>query len=258
MVPEPPSRPKGGRQPPAIQQALIFARDGILNLAEPFRKGQPGKTEWIAAVDILKIRLTLVLLYGKLEIWGAHAGQALKTELEYNAVAHHLLAPALRWLIRKTWQQNAAMNNPPAREMTLDGFESVSYSFYNGLRLEALQPEERLLGLIYQPEIQEPRLRFFHRKVAPRTALAITDQQLILLQEDLAYRAHHEWIFTFCPRYRVSRLAQTLGEARQKVTFHLHPESARQSVEVVLEPEKAQHLVSLWADVFEGRPAAGV
>lgn len=257
-MPEPPSRPKGRRPPPAIQQALIFTREGVLNLAEPFREGRSGKAEWIAAEEILKIRLTLILLYGRLEIWGAHAGQPLKTELEYNTVAHHLLAPALRGLIRKTWQQNAAAKSRPARETTLNGFESVSYSFYNGLRLEALQPEERLLGLIYQPEIRAPRLRFFHRKVAPRTALAITDQQLILLQEDLAYRTHHEWIFTFCPRHRVSYLKQTPMESWQRVSFHLRPESVHQSVDITLESEKAQHLVSLWAEAFEEQTSGGV
>jgi hypothetical protein len=52
------------------------------------------------AYDIFMIKLSLILLYGKLEIYGVQNVQIIKIEVEYNAVAHELLSPVLRELIK--------------------------------------------------------------------------------------------------------------------------------------------------------------
>jgi hypothetical protein len=74
-------------------QALIFTQQGVLHLAASSKKGRPGEAVWIQAGDVFMIKFSLILLYEKLEIFGAQNDQIIKIELEYHAVAHDLLTP---------------------------------------------------------------------------------------------------------------------------------------------------------------------
>jgi len=246
--------PRGRRQAWTPRQALLFAADGLLKLAEPEPPDQADEATWVAAEDILLLRLTLILLYGRLEIWSWQGDRAARIELEYNTVKHHWLAPPLRRLIRKTWRGNPAVGAGAGEAASLAGLESLSYSFHSGLRLEALQPEERLLGCVYQPEIHETRLGFVRRRAAPETALALTDQQVILLQQDMTRRTRHDWVFTFCPWRRVARLEQAAFRAWQKMTIRVRPEAAQQRLEAVFEPDQAAACCALWTKAAIGLP----
>jgi hypothetical protein len=153
-------------------QALIFTQQGVLHLTAPSQKGRPGEAVWIQAADVFMIKFSLILLYEKLEIFGAQNDQTIKIELEYHAVAHDLLSPLLRGLIRKTWQKNPATLAQRPEDATFSKFVSTSYSFYNGLKNEAIQPDERILGYVYQAEIHQPFLKNFYRRLFPQTVLA--------------------------------------------------------------------------------------
>lgn len=239
--------PRGFRWRLMPLQALVFTRSGILHLAAPDKKDQAGKGTWISSGDILNIKLSLVLLYGKLEIWGVNEGGALKIEAEYNTASHSLLSPLLRGLLRETWQKNQGREMDLAREdATFPDFVKTSYSFYHGLAIEALQPDETVFGYVYQPEIRDQRYRVFKHKIFPQTVLSLTSRQLILLQQDLKYKTHHEWIFTFIPLYRISHMSQEMVDDRQKFSIHLIPDSVRQKTEILLEPQNAQKWEAIW------------
>ena len=227
-------------------QALIFTQQGVLHLAAPSKKGRPEEAVWIAAEDIFKFKFSLILLYEKLEIFGAQNGQIIKIELEYHAVAHDLLTPLLRGLIRKTWQKNPDSLAQRPEDATFSKFVSTSYSFYNGLKNEAIQADELILGYVYQPEIHQPFLRNFYRRLFPQTAMALTGQQLILLQQDLANLSHHEWIFTFIPLYRIASIQPAGYKEWQKLSIHLLSGSQQQDIDVTLEPVNARKWNSIW------------
>jgi hypothetical protein len=229
-------------------RALIFTGQGILSLSEPANKGQAGVGIWISADDILKIKLSLILLYGKLEIWGIQNGQTSKIEIEYNTVIQPSLAPMLQSLIRKTWLKNPVNRTQYPQDESFMDFVKISYSFYNGITLKAMQPGEKIVGYLYQPEIREPKLKYFQHKISPRTVVCITDQQVILLQEDLNVKTHHEWLFTFIPLYRIAHLGLETDRDWQKLSFSLLPSSLQEKVEVLLETEKAQKWYSAWSD----------
>jgi hypothetical protein len=122
---------------------------------------------------------------------------------------------------------------------------STSYSFYNGLKNEAIQPGERILGYVYQPEIHQPFLKNFYRRLFPQTVLALTDQQLILLQQDLANLSHHEWIFTFIPLYRIAAVQPAGYKQWQKLSIQLLAGPQPQEIGVILESVQAQKCRSL-------------
>ena len=229
-------------------QALIFTQLGILHIAASSKRGQPGDGVWISADEIYVIKLSLILLYGKLEIFAVQHGQDLSIEVEYNTVAHDLLAPVLRGLIKKTWQKNPAKFNQSAEDATFSDFMKISFSFYNGLNNEAIQPGERVLGYVFQPEISEPWLKIFHKKIFPQIVLALTDKQLILLQQDLKFQAHHEWIFTFIPLYRITSIKLVDYMKWQRVSPQLLFDSLQQDIVVILEPTQAQKWRSIWKE----------
>ena len=141
----------------------------------------------MAAEDILMTKLSLILLYGKLEIWGVQGERAIKIGAEYNTVAHRLLAPCLQNLIRSTWEGNPPAEASPLQNETFDELGEISYSFYNGLVSEAIQPGEVILGYIHQPELRNRSMKIFYRKIFGQTVIARTNQQIILLQEDLKF-----------------------------------------------------------------------
>lgn len=230
-------------------QALIFTHLGILHIAASYKRGQPGVGIWISSDDIMMIRLSLILLYGKLEIFAVPNGQAKKIEVEYNTVAHDLLAPLLRRLIKKTWQNNPGKFKRAVEEAAFSDFVNISFSFYNGLNNEAIQAGERVLGYVYQPELCEPWLRIFHRKIFPQIVITLTDQQLILLQQDLKFHTHHEWIFTFIPLYRVATIEQIQDKSWQKVSIKLFAESEEQTIDLLFEPEIAGKWHKIWTGV---------
>jgi len=227
-------------------QALVFTENGVLHVFEAETGEKEGSASWILAEGILKVRLSLILLYGKLEIWGVDGNKVSTIAVEYNTVSHHFLSPLLKALLRKTWVENPISNMPVLPDSTFPGFVNTSFSFYNGLKGEAIQPGESVLGHVYQPELREPVLKIFQRKMFPQTVLAVTNHQLILLQQDLKSKTHHEWIFTFISEYRISHFSTEGIRDRQKITFHLVPEFAGQNIEILFESQNLQKFLTIW------------
>ena len=248
----PDSIPKGSRRRNLSTEALIFTHQGILQLAEPDKTGRGGFGTWLAGEDILMTKLSLILLYGKLEMWGFHQEQALKIEAEYNTVSHHLLAPFLRNLIRSTWESNRPVEASQIENIPFDELNTISFSFYNGLVNEAIQPGEMIVDYLHQPELRKQWMKIFYRKVVPQTVITRTNQQIILLQEDLKFKTHHEWIFTFIPLYRISRIDREAFQDWMKITIHLLPECSQKKIDLLLDLQRAQKLDDICRDITNG------
>jgi hypothetical protein len=245
VIPDQPVFP-GWRGSAVPLQALIFTRDGVLHVTEPSSRRGEDNVQWVPAEGIISIKLSIILLYGLLEIWFFDLGKLSKLEVEFNTVGYPILGPMLRGLVRKTWKFNRRDMTELPRDKTFDKLEAISFSFYNGLRIEALQAEEKLLGHIFQREIKVPWLRFFRRSIAPQTAIAVTDKQIILLQQDLKFTKHHEeWIFTFCPLYRVVEVKEEPFNQWQKISFQLLP-FTQPKIEVLLENKNIKEWRGIW------------
>ncbi|MEA4910018.1 MAG: hypothetical protein GYA17_08655 [Chloroflexi bacterium] len=250
LVVPPETYPRSYRRRPSPLQALVFTGQGMLHVAAGDEQDGPGSGQWIPVDQVFKVRLSLILLYGKLEVWGEHNGKVNKFEVEYNTVAHLLLARGLRAFLRKTWEPNPPAGVGVAEPDSFQHFGSVAFGFYNGLREEALHDGQKLLGYVYQPEIRRPWLKFFHKKVAPRLVAALSDQQAILLSEDLAYKAHHEWIFTFCPLHRLLRLEEEPMQEWRQVSICLQPDLPEERVRMVMEAEQAAAFRRTWVQAY--------
>jgi hypothetical protein len=92
----------------APQQALLFNPDGILHLQDAPAPDLPGQAVLIEAKNLRCLVSSLLLLYGKLEIFAEQGGLSQKIEVEYNTVAHDLMKPYLQRFLRASWQTRSA------------------------------------------------------------------------------------------------------------------------------------------------------
>lgn len=225
------------------EQVLVFTQSGVLHLVNdrpPKKTPVYRPAAWLPATHIQRIKMSLVLLYGKLEIWDDTPAHTAKIEVQYNTVTQRILSPLLKSLVAQTWQPNAGRFEHVPSDESFSQFFKTSFSFYNGLTGEALQETERILDWVYQPEIRQPRLHFFYRRLFPQTVAVFTDRQIILLQEDLAYRQHYEWIFTFIPWHRVSHLSDQPAGENTRATIHLRPVEHKHTIDLLFEPSNTE------------------
>ncbi len=99
--------------------ALLFNKKGVFHISGATQPGFTAKYTYISANDILATRITLILLYSKLEISGLEQG--MEIEVEYNTSSHHLLIPYINRLVRDAWGKDRKLRteNPKGIHATI-------------------------------------------------------------------------------------------------------------------------------------------
>jgi len=229
-------------------QALLSTSQGLLHLQEMASSGQLPPTTYLPGDSLLYVHHSLVLLYGRLELVGEVDGSLMRMIVEYNTAGLPLVEPMLKQFLRFTygWSETEKSYNLQSNSL-LDSLEKESFKFMNGLRLYALQPGEKLLGYVFQSRITRPLLHFFHHPIAPASLLAMTDQAVILIEEDKARGAAYGWIITICPRKYVTDIECNPDREWQVGRVHLKRNGINEVRKLTLENEKALAWEALWA-----------
>lgn len=230
-------------------QALLFTSQGVLHVQEATVPGEPAQATYLRAAQLLLAQLRLLLLYGCLELVG-QAGDALARVLvEFNTVGIHLLLPGLRQLLPLAWgHTELAIPAEKRIEGRLPDFERLPLKFRNGLRLYGLQPGECLLEVLFQPGLWEHYGRFFQRQVSANTLLALTDHEVVIVEEERTGRKNaYGWILTFCPLACLKEFETTPGEGQQELHLHLIRDGVAVDHQVILAPETALAWQNLWS-----------
>jgi len=230
------------------EQALLFTSQGVLHIQRAASPGQIGQTTYLRGDQLVYAHLSLLLLYGRLELVGQLRGALVRIIVEYNTVAHDLLQPALHQFLRLAWGQAQARENEDRTDALLRDLEEQSLKFRNGLRHYALQSDERLLGFVFQPRITQRYWRLFHRLIAPAALLALTDHELIAIEEDRTTSAAYGWLFTFCPRVCVVGIEARPCEAWQDLHVHLARGGVAAERRVTVGNEAALAWQALWTN----------
>ena len=93
--------PGGMRRVP--EQALLFTARGALHVQGENLPGQPAQATYLPGCDLLYAHLSLVLLYGRLELCGIANDALAHIVVEYNTIRHDLVQPGLQRLLRQAW-----------------------------------------------------------------------------------------------------------------------------------------------------------
>lgn len=234
------------------EQALLFGRRGVLHVQAASKPGQSPQTAYLPATGLLSARLSILLLYGCLELTGQANGEPVTILVEFNTVGDHLLWPLVRRLVQAAWGTTRLDVDPRLLEQEiLARLRRQSFKFNNGLRIHGLQPEEKLLGVVWQPAVWIRRWYFFNRQITPTTLLALTDRQIIIVEEQPGKQSEHQsehgWIFNFFPLVGVTAVEyKPVAELWHQVTFVLQQGQATTQRPVMLAPELAQQWLDLW------------
>lgn len=231
------------------EQALLFTPDGVLHVQSPVEPGQAAQAIYLRATSLLYTQLSLLLLYGRLELAGRVNGALCRVVVEFNTVGWHLLQPSLQRLLCLGWTQPD--NSKPLAESSATAvmakLDRLPLKFSNGLRLDALQPGECLLGFVFQPAIWILRWRFLRQQVSATTLLALTNQRVIIVEEEKnGQRASYGYIYTFIPRAAITHIEAQPGECWRELLIQLEQGAVTAERRVTLEPEPAADWQKLW------------
>jgi hypothetical protein len=169
--------------------------------------------------------------------------------VEFNTVGQFLVQPGLQQLLRLAWgQSKIELPSKMVTKQALTELDKLPLKFDNGLRLYGLKAGERLLGVVFQPGIWQDHGYFFHRQIAATTLLALTDRELILVEEERTGQPNaYGWIFTFYPLACVMMVELKPGETWQELHLHLTRGDGIADRQVILEPQAALAWQNLWA-----------
>jgi hypothetical protein len=246
VVPDQSIMGRKGGQSYVPEQALLFGERGVLHVQAPAGKTLSARCTYLPADGLLYARLSIMLLYGCLELVGEVNGVLSTVSVEFNTVGDHLLWPDLQQLVQTSWGQTGlAGSTQLSTEEICNQLRERSFKFGNGLQFHALHPAEKLLNLVFQPAIWMRRWRFLRRQISAAMLLALTDRQVILLKEEMG-KITHGWIFTFYPLICITAVEYNRIEEWQEFTLSLKRGQAMVNHRVTLTPEAAQDWAELW------------
>jgi hypothetical protein len=181
------------------KQALLFTPTDIIHLLASIWPDQEPQVTRVNRSGLVYMKITLLLLYGFLEI--VAQGQTSPTQLgiEFNTVAwYQLFRPLRQWL--QTAQTTPGM---PADKtfysLTVhQPFAQLPLKFSNGAKLYGLLPGEELEDLVFQPGTWKRWLLLLRRPITADTLLLLTSHYMVVIQEELQVR--QGWIFSYIPR----------------------------------------------------------
>ena len=183
------------------EQALIFKENMVIQIQAKYEEKFEGTVKIIKAGDISYIRMQLLLLYGKIDIFQSQNANSSSEvngskliSTEYNTTSFHMIKPGLRDLIKNTWKERK--NDKYVEKKLINKniesaeFKRLPFKVKSGMTYYALHPEEYIQNMIFQPEI-----RRFRIKLIPKTLITFTDRQIIVLEDILS--SPYGWIITY-------------------------------------------------------------
>ncbi len=243
MIVFPPQIQRGRHYVP--RQAMLFTPELVVHLLASIWPDEPPGVTFVEAGGLLYLKVTLLLLYGFLEIVGQGRDGLVRLGVEFNTVAWEKLSRPLRRLLQvarpgPALPGEATGATPSARS----AWDKLPLKFSNGIRIHGLLPGEELQDLVFQPGVSERLLFLFHRAVLANTLVLLTTNFVAVIQEEL--KVSQGWIVSYIPRQNITGIQSWPGEHWDELRFQL--ERRDQSTDYILRlaPAAAQAWRELW------------
>jgi hypothetical protein len=228
-------------------QALIFTAQGLLHLQEDASPEQAGSATYLAGNSLLYTHLSLVLLYGRLELFGIGQEGPARMVVVFNTVSHFMLQPALERLLRLSWGEAYPESAEETASRFVCGYDQATIKYQNGLENYLLKFDRRLLGCVVQPPIAGRLFGILPRRVAPPVLLALTEHQLAWIEEGITNATRYAYYITYCPRRCVEGFEYERKPAWQEMLVHLRRDGLTAQRRTRLEDPAVQDWQAFWA-----------
>jgi hypothetical protein len=184
-------------------QALLFYNNMVVHVKDSLIVDERGTANKACADNMAYLRLNHCLLYGKLDIVCSNGKGANHIEVEYNTTAYNILEPNLDKFLKASLNESRASN---VAENVYDRLKNIPAKYQNGVYMYILQKDEVLLDFIYLPRLVR-KIGFIKINLTPNILFAITDRQIVVIQDDFSVVSLYTWILTFVPMDNVNGMS---------------------------------------------------
>ena len=225
--------------PPQIQrgweyvpkQALLFTPTGVIHLLSSIWPDQEPEITSLKGCGLMYMKVTLLLLYGCLEIVAQGQGSPTHVTMEFSTVAWNFLSRPLRRLLKSSESLPDTLTDQTSYSQTMGpALENLPIKFSNGVKIYGLLPGEELQELVFQPGTWKHWLYFFRRPISANTLLLLTSHYMVVIQEEL--KVAQGWIISYIPRNTIlgiqnhpsglwNELSVQLKQEHQSVNYRL-------------------------------------
>jgi hypothetical protein len=241
--------------PPQIQrgwhyvpkQALLFTSTDVIHLAASIWPEEKPQVTCLTGCGLMYLKVTLILLYGFLEIGAQGQDAPIRLGMEFNTVAWLYLSAPLRKLLQAT--QSPARSGflekkAFSSQATQEAIEKLPLKFSNGVKIYGLLPGEDVEEFVFQPRTWKSWLYFFRRPVSPNTLLLLTTNYMVVIDEDL--QVEQGWILSYIPRNIITGIRSQPGKLWNQLSVQLKRGDQSVDYTLKLKNEFAEAWHTLW------------
>lgn len=227
------------------KQALLFTSTGALHLKSSIWPDQEPQAIYVYACDLMYMEISLILLYGFLEVLAQGQGLPTRVGVEFNTVAWCLLTKPLQRLLQTGMPLPSSQSEEIQHSAAMKrAMEELPVKFENGAKLYGILPGEQLEDLVFQPGTSKRWLHFFRRPLTPNTLLLLTSQYVVLIREDLITK--QGWIFTYIPRECIVDMKAQPRDVYDELIIDLKRGSQTAQYKLFLDSEAVEAWHSRW------------
>jgi hypothetical protein len=229
------------------KQALLFTPLDVIHVQASIWPDQEPQVTHLKGSGLMYMRVTLLLLYGHLEIVAQGHTSPTRLGMEFNTVAWYRLSLPLRQLLLAT----RATPGAPGGETTYapavqQAFEGLPLKFSNGVKIYGLLPGEELKELVFQPGTWKRWLLLFRRPVSANTLLSLTSNYVTVIQEELDVELG--WIISYIPRSSIAGMQSQPRGPWSELTVQLKRGDQTAEYKLLLEGEAVQAWRRRWME----------
>jgi hypothetical protein len=239
----PPQIHRGSHYVP--KQALLFMPTEVIHLLASIWSDQEPQITYLMGYNLMYMKVTLVLLYGFLDIVAQGHDSPTLLKVEFNTVAWNRLSSPLRQLLQATIATPKAPTEKntytPAIQQAL---EKLPLKFLNGVKIYGLLPGEELEELVFQPGNWKRWLLLVRRPISANTLLLLTSNFMVVIQEDPL--VGQGWIISYLPRNSIVGMQNQPCRLYNELTIQLKREEQTAEYKLLLKSEIAQAWRERW------------
>jgi hypothetical protein len=227
------------------KQALLFTSAYVIHLLASIWPDQPPQITSINRSELLYIKVSLLLLYGLLEIVTQDQDTLTQISIEFNTVAWYRISQPLERFLQST----QATPGMPVEYNTFSAsiqqdIKKLPFKFSNGVYLYGQLPDDELEELVFQPAIYKRWLILSRRPLISNTLLILTTNYLIAIQEDPHVKLG--WLITYIPRSNIIRIQNQPCSLWNEITVQLKTKKPTKECKLLLKYEITQAWREKW------------
>jgi hypothetical protein len=233
--------------PPQIQrgwnyvpkQALLFTETGMIHLLASTLPDQEPQVTCLRASDLMYMKVTLLLLYGFLEIVAQAPGSPTRLGMEFSTVDWYCLSPPLRRLLQASRVILPPLENEAVHSSTTQrALEQLPLKFSNGVKIHGLLPGEEMEEVIFQAGAWKRWLYFLRRPILADTLLLLTSHYMVVIQEELDVK--QGWVLSYIPRNNITGIQNQPCSLSNQLSVQLKKDNQSVDYKLMLKGETAE------------------